>query len=99
MRFYENLIISVFSYIGYSYDDQTSCSDCAIDTNVTVINPVMILLPYMVDKVTLSYAGFFKSTPRRHLLASTHIIFVTGFGRYQKDADWVPSCDKQRDNL
>jgi len=42
--------ISYGSYIGYRYDAETSCSNCAIDTNVTVINPVMILLPYLVDK-------------------------------------------------
>jgi len=42
--------ISYGSYIGYSYHAETSCADCSIDTNVTVINPVMILLPYLVDK-------------------------------------------------
>jgi len=42
--------ISYGSYIGYEFDEVTSCSECAINTNVTVINPVMVLLPYLVDK-------------------------------------------------
>jgi len=42
--------ISYGSYIAYKYDPETSCADCDKSNNVTVINPVMVLLPYLVDK-------------------------------------------------
>ena len=39
------------SYIAYEFDEVTSCSECKINTSVTVINPVMVLVPYLLDKV------------------------------------------------
>merc|ERR1711936_916294 len=48
--------ISYGSYIAYEFDETTSCEECKINTNVTVINPVMVLVPYLVDK-TLSDIG------------------------------------------
>merc|ERR1711981_54746 len=42
--------ISYGSYIAYEYDEEDSCDTCKEDTNVTVINPVMVLVPYLLEK-------------------------------------------------
>ena len=57
-RIYQIMNLSfLFSYIAYKYDPETSCADCDKSNNVTVINPVMVLLPYLVDKVRPSHVG------------------------------------------
>jgi len=43
--------ISYGSYIDYVFDDETSCPECTIDKNVTVINPLPIMIDYLVNKL------------------------------------------------
>jgi len=43
--------ISYGSYIDYVFDETTSCPECTIDKEVTVINPLPIILDYVVDKL------------------------------------------------
>ena len=43
-------IICFVSYIGYEFDEIDSCDTCKIDSDVTVINPVMVLVPYLLEK-------------------------------------------------
>lgn len=76
---YEEL--SYGSYIAYEFDETTSCNTCKIDTNVTVINPVMVLVPYLVDKtlndISKSPLGSLRLTRNQ----SVHDLAVKLFGR------------------
>ena len=55
------MLTSLNSYIAYEFDDATSCPECKINSTVTVVNPVMVLVPYLLDKVRdLKYLKFIK---------------------------------------
>ncbi len=43
--------ISYGSYIAYEFDREASCEECEFNTNVTVINPVIVLIDYTLEKV------------------------------------------------
>ena len=43
--------ISYGSYIAYVFDPATSCDKCDANRTVTVINPVIVILDWAVDKV------------------------------------------------
>ena len=49
----EFIIFIIFSYIAYVYDEATSCEECKINRTVTVINPVIIMIDWVVDKVII----------------------------------------------
>merc|ERR1712142_567662 len=42
--------ISFGSYIHYEFDEAESCESCRIDTEVTVINPVMVIISTLVEE-------------------------------------------------
>jgi len=42
--------ISFGSYIHYEFDEDESCEACKIDTEVTVINPVMVIIGTLVEQ-------------------------------------------------
>jgi len=41
--------ISFGSYIHYEFDEAESCDSCRIDTKVTVINPVMVIISTLIE--------------------------------------------------
>ena len=43
--------ISYGSYIAYVFDPATSCDQCDANRTVTVINPVIVIFDWAVDKV------------------------------------------------
>ena len=43
--------ISYGSYIAYVFDPATSCGQCDANRTVTVINPVIVIFDWAVDKV------------------------------------------------
>ena len=43
-----------FSYIGYEFDPSESCESCLIDSTVTVINPVMVIVADLLQQLELS---------------------------------------------
>ena len=48
--------ISYGSYIDYQFDPETSCDICTNETEVTVINPVIVMVPYLVDQVEYRFS-------------------------------------------
>ena len=56
MREKQNIVpvletISYGSYIAYVFDPATSCDQCDANRTVTVINPVIVIFDWAVDKV------------------------------------------------
>ena len=45
--------ISYGSYIAYEFDREASCEECEFNTNVTVINPVIVMIDWTLEKVRL----------------------------------------------
>eukprot|EP00091_Calanus_sinicus_P024124 TRINITY_DN8488_c0_g1_i2.p1 TRINITY_DN8488_c0_g1~~TRINITY_DN8488_c0_g1_i2.p1 ORF type:complete len:376 (+),score=78.35 TRINITY_DN8488_c0_g1_i2:71-1129(+) len=43
--------ISFGSYIHYEFDEEESCPTCKIDTEVTVINPVMVIVSSLLENI------------------------------------------------
>ena len=43
--------ISYGSYIAYEFDREASCEECEFNTNVTVINPVIVLIDWTLENV------------------------------------------------
>ena len=47
--------ISYGSYIAYEFDREASCEECEFNTNVTVINPVIVMIDYTLEKVRFHF--------------------------------------------
>ena len=47
--------ISYGSYIAYEFDREASCEECEFNTNVTVINPVIVMIDWALENVRLHY--------------------------------------------
>ena len=48
---YSSVHSECFSYIDYVFDEGTSCKACNNETEVTVINPVLIMVDWAIDDV------------------------------------------------
>ena len=48
---YSSVHSECFSYIDYVFDEGTSCEACNNETEVTVINPVLIMVDWAIDDV------------------------------------------------
>jgi len=49
--------ISYGSYIAYEFDREASCEECEFNTNVTVINPVIVMIDYTLEKIVADLKG------------------------------------------
>ena len=47
--------ISYGSYIAYEFDREASCDECEFNTNVTVINPVIVMIDWAMENVRNHY--------------------------------------------
>ena len=47
--------ISYGSYIAYEFDREASCEQCEFNTNVTVINPVIVMIDWALENVRILY--------------------------------------------
>ena len=63
---YSSVHSECFSYIDYVFDEGTSCEACNNETEVTVINPVLIMVDWAIDDVLDNISSVFgcDSSPR-----------------------------------
>ena len=47
--------ISYGSYIAYEFDREASCEQCEFNTNVTVINPVIVMIDWALENVRIIF--------------------------------------------
>ena len=47
--------ISYGSYIAYEFDREASCDQCEFNTNVTVINPVIVMIDWALENVRIIF--------------------------------------------
>ena len=47
--------ISYGSFIAYEFDREASCEECEFNTNVTVINPVIVMIDWALENVRICY--------------------------------------------
>jgi len=49
--------ISYGSYIAYEFDREASCEQCEFNTNVTVINPVIVMIDWALENIVADLKG------------------------------------------
>ena len=63
--------ISYGSYIAYEFDREASCEECEFHTNVTVINPVIVMIDWALENVRdLFFMAILNYTYKRLSLSS-----------------------------